>query len=581
MSVVESQAPQVGERSCYFAAGQEIGSALEALKSRYFNEPDQVQREVVRLYESLQRDPPSDTRSHGLLLCAFLIADCTLQLREVAQAERWARLAVSHIVPTTPMPLRSRAHNALGAALLTVERHAEAIGHLRNARETAGASDDVPLQVKTANNLGGLLMLLGAHDEAIDVLTSAWRLVGRRARDETLLPTSGLVLGNLAAAHIDRALKSSCEVDGADLAGSSRARRDLVLARRFARGSISIARHRKSTSDEGFAVLNLADAEVLQGCSARVEPWLSSLSRRINHGEGKSALQLAAVRVALAQGRSADAAELYAPLQSWRADGAGSLHESYLVAELQLRRVQERWQDACRAMAELEARRRARYDGTALELAVMASARHRRNDQRLIAFLAHDLRAPLQSLATLAGRPHERDQIADLTHRAVRDIDHTIDSLQRDDTDLSRPAAVLNLFDAMAAAQRSVVGDARAAGVHVEIGGSRDAWVEGRLDALERALVNLLLNAISVSRPRQVVHARIEQSHAGLCVRVVDAGPGLTADEDAMQASRHGAHFGLGLDFVQRVAAAHRGAFRLLPGPEGRGAMAELTLPRA
>jgi C4-dicarboxylate-specific signal transduction histidine kinase len=77
------------------------------------------------------------------------------------------------------------------------------------------------------------------------------------------------------------------------------------------------------------------------------------------------------------------------------------------------------------------------------------------------------------------------------------------------------------------------------------------------------------------------VYARIEESDAAWCVRVMDAGPGLSADGDAMQASRHGAHFGLGLDFVQRVAAAHGGAFRLLPGPAGRGAMAELTLPQA
>jgi signal transduction histidine kinase len=581
MSVVESQVPRVGERSFYFAAGDEVGSALEALKSRRVSEPDKVWPEVQRIYEALLQGSSSEVRSHGLLLCAFVIAGCALHLEEIEPAEHWARLAVSYIGPLTPMALRSRAHNVLGGVLVHAARHAEAIGHLRSAHETASVSGDMPLQVSAASNLGGVLVLLGVHDDAIDVLVSAWRLVGQRASHEPLPPSSGSVLANLAAAHVDRALKSSCEVDGSDLAGSSHARRDLVLARRCARRAVGIARRRKSTNDEGFAVLNLADAEILQGRSSRVEPWLSSLSRRIGNGEGKSALRLAAVRVALAQGRIDEAAELFAPLESWGAKGTEGLRESYLLAELQLRRGQERWQDACRAMAELEARRRARYDGTALQLAVMASAQRRRDDQQLMAFLAHDLRAPLQSLATLAGRPNAREQIDDLTHRAVRDIDRTLDGLQRDDTDLSRPAAVLDLFDALCAAQRSVVGDAQAADVHIEAGGLRGAWVDGRLDALERVLVNLLLNAISVSQPGQVVYARIEEADAAWCVRVMDAGPGLSADGDAMQASRHGAHFGLGLDFVQRVAAAHGGAFRLLPGPAGRGAMAELTLPQA
>jgi signal transduction histidine kinase len=564
----------------FSAAGEDVGSKLMAMKSRRISEPDAVWPQVQGMYERLRLEAPSETQSNGLLLCAFVIAGCAMHLEDNTQAERWARLSLSHVGPATPPQLRSRAHNVLGGALVNAARHTEAIGHLRRALALAQASNDAPLQASAANNLGGLLVLVGCHDDAIAVLTSALHMLGRRVEAD-LPPSFGSLLGNLAAAHADRVQKSARELDGSDLQTEPWARRDLVLARRYARRSIHLARRRGSTNDEGVAVLNLAETEIMLGQSSRALPWLLDLQGRVGNGEGKSALQVALMRVALAEGRVGEAAELFEPLQEGPQDATESIRESYLIGEVGLRRAQGRWKDACRALAEIEQRRRHRHDGALRERVTGVGEQCRRDDQQAMAFLAHDLRAPLQSLALLAVQPHSNERVQELAARAVRNIDLAVQRLPHDAADWSHPAAVFDLADALDAAKRSVVGDAQAAGVRLDVALRPGALVSGRNDVVERALVNLLLNAISVSAPGQSVRATIDEAAGGWSVCVSDAGPGLGAGDATVRAKRHGVHFGLGLDFVQRVAAAHGGAARLRDGDDGCGAVAELTLPYA
>jgi signal transduction histidine kinase len=84
---------------------------------------------------------------------------------------------------------------------------------------------------------------------------------------------------------------------------------------------------------------------------------------------------------------------------------------------------------------------------------------------------------------------------------------------------------------------------------------------------LERALDNVIANAIKFSPPQGVVEVHVEQRHGQVELHVRDHGPGVPAEEldllfrpffrgtNAVHANGHG----LGLTIVQRVVQVHGG----------------------
>ncbi|WP_440901247.1 sensor histidine kinase, partial [Actinosynnema sp.] len=146
----------------------------------------------------------------------------------------------------------------------------------------------------------------------------------------------------------------------------------------------------------------------------------------------------------------------------------------------------------------------------------------------------------------------------------------------------------LELSDVVAAAAARARARAQHVAVAVDLA---PVPVLGDADALERAVLNLLDNAVKWSPPGGVVRvsARAGEDSAGegAVVEVSDAGPGI-ADEDLPHvferfyrapAARALPGSGLGLAIVARAAAAHGGAVRAGRSPEG-GALLRLTLPR-
>jgi two-component system sensor histidine kinase CreC len=113
--------------------------------------------------------------------------------------------------------------------------------------------------------------------------------------------------------------------------------------------------------------------------------------------------------------------------------------------------------------------------------------------------------------------------------------------------------------------------------------------VQGERFLLQRALANLLHNAVEFSpRGGEIeVRAAIEGRHCRVTVR--DHGPGIP--DYALdrvfekfyslrrpESGRKGT--GLGLSFVKEIAALHRGSVQLANHPDG-GALATLTLDSA
>jgi signal transduction histidine kinase len=110
------------------------------------------------------------------------------------------------------------------------------------------------------------------------------------------------------------------------------------------------------------------------------------------------------------------------------------------------------------------------------------------------------------------------------------------------------------------------------------------SWMMDRA-LLLRALGNLVSNAIKHSPRGAAVELQSAAGEERLILRVSDAGPGLTPEqrqklhnESQGLPAGDARGVGLGLLFVQRVAARHRGVLVARAGEGGTGTVAELQL---
>ena len=223
-------------------------------------------------------------------------------------------------------------------------------------------------------------------------------------------------------------------------------------------------------------------------------------------------------------------------------------------------------------------------------LASLAASRQRQN--QLVADAGHELRTPLTSLRTnleLLAQADRRGGLPDAARaELLADVDAQIDELgtligdlvelARDEPLTSQPEAV-DLVDVVEAAVTRV--RRRAGGVRIDV--HLEQWiVVGEPALLERAVTNLLDNAVKWSPPDGVVEVRL----AGGVLTVRDHGPGI-ADTDLPHVfdrfyrsaeARSLAGSGLGLSIVRRTADRHNGHTTAANAPDG-GAVLTLTLP--
>jgi signal transduction histidine kinase len=108
--------------------------------------------------------------------------------------------------------------------------------------------------------------------------------------------------------------------------------------------------------------------------------------------------------------------------------------------------------------------------------------------------------------------------------------------------------------------------------------------IELDAEQLRHALLNLLLNAISVQPDGGRVELAVERRSGAVDFHVRDDGPGIAPDLRTKVFepffSTRPAGSGIGLAVAQRVAAAHGGRLRIAAPDEGfRGAHFVLTIP--
>jgi two-component system sensor histidine kinase CreC len=130
------------------------------------------------------------------------------------------------------------------------------------------------------------------------------------------------------------------------------------------------------------------------------------------------------------------------------------------------------------------------------------------------------------------------------------------------------------------------VADAKRVGVAVSV--PADVKVTGERFLLQRALTNLLQNAIDFSPEGAVVEVTVADQPRTVEIAVRDHGPGVPdyaldrVFEKFYSLQRPGSGrkgTGLGLAFVKEITELHRGRAQLRNHPDG-GAVASLTLPK-
>ena len=222
-----------------------------------------------------------------------------------------------------------------------------------------------------------------------------------------------------------------------------------------------------------------------------------------------------------------------------------------------------------------------------------ALAASRDHQQQLIADAGHELRTPLTSLRTnidllLRAEQTGRELPAD-TRRTlmenVRSQMRELSSLVGDLLELARPEEAEPGRETVAlheVAARAVE-RARPRGPGLDFDTRLDPWyVTGDPASLERAVVNLLDNAVKFSPP----DGRVEVRLAGGELSVRDHGPGIAAEDLPhvferfwrSPSARSLPGSGLGLSIVARVVAEGGGEVRLDPA-EGGGTVARIRLP--
>lgn len=212
--------------------------------------------------------------------------------------------------------------------------------------------------------------------------------------------------------------------------------------------------------------------------------------------------------------------------------------------------------------------------------------------QEMMASVAHDLRTPLTALhghlEALAGGKAQLAPMRDRVLQAalsqsnkVRRLSQQLfelAALQSSDQVLHREVFRLDELVADAVQKFARADAAPTVTLAGEPPGSLE--LDGDLHLIERALTNLIDNAVRHAPGRAPVRVSLRRNGAQAQILVEDAGPGLPLDlvqrldrdqslRDPPAKRSSGGIGGLGLAIAQRVAIMHGGSLRPLPSPQG------------
>lgn len=244
--------------------------------------------------------------------------------------------------------------------------------------------------------------------------------------------------------------------------------------------------------------------------------------------------------------------------------------------------------------------RTANGDGTVLVLRDMTDRiRHDRMKSHFVSTVAHELKSPMASVAGYAELLAENtvpQEKRPRIYQALRNRAAQINAILSDLLDLARiearstGQAEMQEVDMISLA-RSVVANAFPEERRIRIVATNEPVIAmGDRQQLERAIRNLIDNALKYSAPQSAVEVGIAAADAGdkVSIRILDQGIGMTQEEAHMafnsfyRAGRPGAPSGtgLGLTIVRQIVLQHCGEI-VLDTEAGRGTSVTLYLPAA
>jgi two-component system sensor histidine kinase CreC len=212
--------------------------------------------------------------------------------------------------------------------------------------------------------------------------------------------------------------------------------------------------------------------------------------------------------------------------------------------------------------------------------------------------LTHEVKSPLSAIRGAAELLQEPMPDADRARfvaniaRETQRIQELVDRMMeltalesRRSLDATTPAGARALLNELAASARP---SAEARGLHIVVDeGDDDATVEADAFLLQRALSNLIDNALDFSPPGGTVTLGLKRHRRSVELTVRDRGPGIPeyAEDKVFEKfyslarpHTYKKSTGLGLPFVKEIAELHGGRVTLRNVSEG-GALATLSLP--
>ena len=218
------------------------------------------------------------------------------------------------------------------------------------------------------------------------------------------------------------------------------------------------------------------------------------------------------------------------------------------------------------------------------------------NQRRFIANASHELRTPLAivkaDLEVARRGPPDAAALSAAVDSSLEEVDRmsalvsdllTLSRIDAREERLAREALDLSsLVDATVQKLEAYAGERRVAIVRE---GGRDALpTVADPDALQRALFNLVRNAVEHSPAGERVAVRLMSDGDQARIQIADRGAGMTRDqldrvfERFYRSTPGGSGSGLGLPIARWIVEAHGGSLTLVSGADG-GTTATLLLP--
>ncbi|HEY9119639.1 MAG TPA: CHASE2 domain-containing protein [Marinobacter sp.] len=219
-----------------------------------------------------------------------------------------------------------------------------------------------------------------------------------------------------------------------------------------------------------------------------------------------------------------------------------------------------------------------------------------RQHREAIDFISHDVRSPLVSQLALIEQlkrnggqvePEQLEQLGKLARRSYHLAEEFVQLARAEQLTETR-FYECEFLAIVENARDSVSEQAAEKGIQLILQGTEDLWLKGNAELLERAVINLLTNAVQYSPPQSTITIQVFQAGHQACLTITDEGEGIAPEElphlfdryrrqkSSELSGNHGT--GLGLSFVNVVVEKHRGEIHV-DSRLGEGSAFTLKLP--